>query len=100
MVRQEEAVNEHQQIHKKFSKKNQGERSQECAKPAVDSLRRTYPNKQPRRPPLQGKVKAKLSKQMQRQCAIHAKGKGITILNASKNQSQMYHQRMRMTLPT
>ena len=64
MVRQQEAVHEHQEILKKFSKKKQGERSQECEKPAMDSLRHTYQNKQPRRPPLQGKVKAKLSKQM------------------------------------
>ena len=57
MVRQREVVHEHQEI----LKKNQGERSQECGKPAVNSLRlhhsRTYQNKQPRRPPLRRKSK-------------------------------------------
>ena len=111
MVRQREAVHEHQEI----LRKNQGERSPECEKPAVDSLRRTYQNKQPRRPPLRRKSKPSYQNRysrcgkgqdknvlLQRQCAIHAKGKGITVLNASQNQLQMYlsPQRMRMTLPT
>ena len=43
MVRQREAVHEHQEI----LKKNQGERSQECEKSTVNFLRCTYQNKQP-----------------------------------------------------
>ena len=66
MVRQREAVHEHQEI----LKKNQGEKSQECEKPVVDSLRRTYHNKQPRRPPLWRKSKPNY----QNRCSRSGKG--------------------------